>query len=192
MLKPAVDSCFEVAFWLLDRALDDGEYLQPQKMHRLMFLAQAYYASARHGEKLMPASFVIGPEGPIEPTVFRAMERGRPMVDTTTLEEHVEHVLDSVWRQFGTKSVERLTSAIGNHPPVANAKENGLGTEISYEEIVDFYVRALSQNLNRSQSRPGQQDADAPSPDRVLRPKLMRSHTGKAVSVDRWTPRRVD
>jgi len=70
MLKPAIDSCFDVVFWLLDRALDDGEYLQPQKLHRLMFLAQAYFASAWHGEKLMPAVFVIGPEGPIEPTIF--------------------------------------------------------------------------------------------------------------------------
>lgn len=134
----AVDSCFEVAFWLLDRALDDGEYLQPQKMHRLMFLAQAYYASAHNGRKLMPASFVIGPEGPIEPTVFRAMERGRPMVDTATIEESVEHVLDSVWRQFGTKSVERLNTAISKHPPVANATESGMGTEISYDDMVEF------------------------------------------------------
>ena len=111
MLKPAVDSCFDVAFWLLDPALDDGEYLQPQKMHRLMFLSQAYYASARHGEKLMPASFVIGPEGPIEPKVFKAMERGCPMANNSSLEEHVEHVLDSLWRQFGSKSVERLTKS---------------------------------------------------------------------------------
>ena len=118
MHKPAVDSCFDVAFWFLDRALDDGEYLQPQKMHRLMYLAQAYCAAAKYGAKLMPAVFVVGPEGPLEPTVYRAMERGRPMVDTVTPEEDVLHVLDSVWRQFGTKSVERLNSALKNHPPV--------------------------------------------------------------------------
>ena len=192
MHKPAVDSCFEVAFWLLDRALDDGEYLQPQKMHRLMFLAQCYFASARHGAKLMPASFVIGPEGPIEPTVFRAMERGRPMVDTSPLEEAVEHVLDSVWRQFGAKSVVRLNAAISKHPPVVHAQENGEGTEISFDEIVEFYLNALSQNPAKSHGQLGGNSSDAPSPDKVLRPKLMRSHTGKPVSVDRWTPKRVD
>lgn len=37
---------FDVVFWLLDGALDDGEYLQTQKLYRLMFLAQAYLASA--------------------------------------------------------------------------------------------------------------------------------------------------
>ncbi len=82
MHKPAVDSCFDIAFWLFDRALEEGEYLQPQKLHRLMYLTQAYFASARHGAKPMPAVFVIGSDGPFEPNMYRAMERGRPMVDT--------------------------------------------------------------------------------------------------------------
>lgn len=190
MLKPAVDSCFDVAFWLLDRALDEGEYLQPQKLHRLMFLAQAYFASARHGAKLMPAVFVAGPEGPIEPTVYRAMERGRPMVDTISPQDEALHVLDSVWRQFGSKSVERLNATIKNHPPVVEAKENGPGTEITFDSMVAFYVKTLGQ-----QSRIRKEDeafADAPPPERVLRPKIMRSHTGKPVAVNRWSPRRID
>lgn len=192
MQKPAVESCFDVVFWLLDRALDDGEYLQPQKMHRLLFLSQAYYASARHGAKLMPACFVIGPEGPIEPTVFRAMERGRPMVDTSPLDQESEHVMDSVWRQFGPKTIESLNRAINGHPPVALAHENGPGTEICFEEIVEYYVKALNNNLNRNVSSRNAPSDEVPSPDQVLRPKLMRSHTGKPVEVNRWSPRRVD
>jgi uncharacterized phage-associated protein len=190
MHKPAVDSCFDVAFWLLDRALDDGEYLQPQKLHRLLYLSQAYFAAARHGAKLMPAVFVTGPEGPIEPTVFRAMERGRPMIDTVALEEEAQHVLDSVWRQFGSKSVERLNAAIKNHPPVVEAKDNGAGTEISFDSMVTFYVKTLG--AKRQPSPAVEAMADAPTADRVLRPKIMRSHTGKAVAVNRWAPRRVD
>lgn len=192
MRKPAVESCFDIAFWLLDKALDEGEYLQPQKMHRLMFLSQAYYASARHGAKLMPASFIVGPEGPIEPTVFRAMERGRPMVDTTPLDPECEHVMDSVWRQFGAKSIASLNAAIMTHPPVALANENGLGTEIGFAAIVDFYVKALSQGSTSGESLKKGAAVDAPDADRVLRPKLMRSHTGKPVEVNRWSPRRVD
>jgi uncharacterized phage-associated protein len=190
MHKPAVDSCFDVAYWLLDRALDDGEYLQPPKLHHLMFLAQAYFASARHGAKLMPAIFVIGPEGPIEPTIYRAMERGRPMVDTVPPDEDVRHVLDSVWRQFGTKSIDRLNATVKNHPPVAEARENGVGTEISFEAMVTFYVKTLGQQPMRSSRDPSV--ADAPPPDKVLRPKIMRNHSGKPVAVDRWAPKRID
>ncbi|MEQ8736672.1 MAG: hypothetical protein RIC29_17250 [Rhodospirillaceae bacterium] len=191
MHRPAVESCFDVAFWLLDRALDDGEYLQPQKMHRLMFLAQAYYASAKNGAKLMPAVFVVGAEGPVEPTVFRAMERGRPMIDTGPIEEDVLHILDSVWRQFGAKSTERLNTALNTHPPVVKAKDNGVGTEIGFDDLVEFYMTALSDNLGRRDGKGAGSPADAPTVDQVLRPKLMRSHTGKPVSVNQWSPRRV-
>ena len=191
MHKPAVDSCFDVAFWLLDRALDDGEYLQPQKMHRLLYLAQAYYASAKHGAKLMPAVFVIGPEGPVEPNVYRAMERrGRPMVDTIKPDEDAVHVLDSVWRQFGAKSVERLNTAIKNHPPVVEASELGQGTEISFDSMGAFYVKTLG-STTRDRRRIDEK-GDAPAPDRVLRSKVMRSHTGKPVAVNQWSPRRID
>ena len=40
-MPAAVDSAFELAFWFCDRALNDGEYLQPIKMHYLMYLSQA-------------------------------------------------------------------------------------------------------------------------------------------------------
>ncbi len=145
MHKPAVDSCFDVAFWLLDRALDDGEYLQPQKMHRLLYLAQAYYASAKHGAKLMPAVFVIGPEGPVEPNVYRAMERrGRPMVDTIKPDEDAVHVLDSVWRQFGAKSVERLNTAIKTILPLWKPANWGKGRKSLLIPWGRFTLRLLA------------------------------------------------
>jgi len=190
MHKPAVDSCFDIAFWLLDRALDDGEYLQPEKLHRLLYLAQAYYASAKHGTKLMPAVFVIGSEGPIEPTLFKAMERGRPILNTTSLEEDMVHILDSIWRQFGAKSVERLNSAIKNHPPVLEASGTGLGTEISFDSMVAFYLETLSSTTKEQQR--AYENTEAPSSDKVLRAKVMRSHTGKQVAVNRWSPKRID
>ena len=75
-MPAAVDSAFELAFWFCDRALNDNEYLQPIKLHYLMFLAQAYYATAYQGKKLIPAIFVAEEVGPIEPSVFRAWSLG--------------------------------------------------------------------------------------------------------------------
>src|SRR6185437_10665556 len=100
----AVASCFEGAFWFLDRAQSDGEYLQPQKLQRLMFLAQAYFGVLQHGAKLMPATFIAAEDGPIEPTVFRAFARGKPLVDLEPVAEVPKHILDSIWRQFGAHS----------------------------------------------------------------------------------------
>ena len=55
----ACDSVFDVAVWITDRALEDGEYLQPQKMQRLLYLSQAYYGALSRGQKLIPCVFVL-------------------------------------------------------------------------------------------------------------------------------------
>lgn len=182
----AVDSAFEVAFWFLDRAVEDGEYLQPQKLHRLLYLAQAYYGVLQHGAKLMPATFVADDDGPIEPTLYRALARGRPMVDVTPIEEVPRHVLDSVWRQFGAHSIDYLNKLIRRHPPYADALAVGPRSEIPLDAMIAFY--GTQGGNRRAETGP----ADAPPASKVLRPKVMRNHSGKPVSTTRWIPKRVD
>jgi uncharacterized phage-associated protein len=186
MRPTAVDSSFEVAFWFLDRAIEDGEYLQPQKLQRLMYLAQAYFGVLQHGAKLMPATFVARDEGPIEPTIFKALARGRPQIDIKPIDEVPRHVLDSVWRQFGAHSIDYLDKLIKRHPPYADALAAGVGSEISLETMIEFYG---TQGTSRRSAAAAQ---DAPSASKVLRPKVMRNHSGKPVSTTRWMPKRVD
>jgi uncharacterized phage-associated protein len=184
----AVASCFEVAFWFLDRAQSDGEYLQPQKLQRLMFLAQAYFGVLQHGAKLMPATFIAAEDGPIEPTVFRAFAHGKPLVDLEPVAEVPKHILDSIWRQFGAHSTDHLGKLVRKHPPYLDALSAGPGAEIAFEAMIDFYG---TQSLSRR--RGGAVAAkDVPSAEKVLRPKVMRNHSGKPVSVNRWMPKRVD
>jgi len=187
MRPPAVESCFEAAFWFLDRALNDGEYMQPQKLHRLLYLAQAYFGVLQGGAKLMPATFVAAEEGPLEPTLYKAFARGRPMIDQVPVEEVPRHVMDSIWRQFGPHSIDHLNKLVKRHPPYADALAVGPGTEIAFETMVEFYG---TQGLTRK-SKGGAAATDAPNADKVLRPKLMRSHTGKPVNAVRWKPRKV-
>lgn len=187
MRPTAVDSSFEVAFWFLDRAIEDGEYLQPQKLQRLMYLAQAYFGVLQNGAKLMPATFVARDEGPIEPTIFKALARGRPAIDSAPIDEVPRHVLDSVWRQFGSHSVDYLNKMIARHPPFADALAIGPSTEISLEAMIDFYG---TQGATRKTAKVAANDA--PSASKVLRPKVMRNHSGKPVSTTRWMPKRVD
>ncbi len=189
MRPTAVESSFEVAFWLIDRATDDGEYLQPQKMHRMMFLSQAYYGALQSRAKLMPATFVAAEEGPIEPTIFKAFARGRPEVDVGPIGDVPRHVLDSVWRQFGAHSVDYLNKVICGHAPYANAYALGPDTEIFFDEMVDFYGTQGSSHNRTADTSPR---TEAPDAGRVIRPKLMRNHDGKPVSVNRWMPKRVD
>ena len=53
-----VSNAFDIAFWFADTALNENEYLQPQKLQRLLFIAQSYYCIVQKGRKLMPAVFV--------------------------------------------------------------------------------------------------------------------------------------
>lgn len=187
MRPTAVDSSFEVAFWFLDRGVEDGEYIQPQKLHRLMYLAQAYFGVLQNGAKLMPATFIAKDEGPVEPTIYKVMARGRPMIDIEPIDEVPRHVLDSVWRQFGAHSVDYLDKMIKRHPPFSDALAAGVGTEIPLEAMIEFYG---TQGTGRKASQGTA--LDAPSASKVLRPKVMRNATGKPVSTTKWMPKRVD
>ncbi len=194
MRPTAVPSGFEVAFWFLDRAQSDGEYLQPQKLQRLMFLAQAYFGVLQGGAKLMPATFVATEDGPLEPTLFKAFARGKPAVDVAPVEELPRHIMDSVWRQFGAHSPDHLGKLIKRHAPYLDAISVGAGTEITLEAMVDFYS---TDGLTRKKGTGatagmGVTASGAPAAEKVLRPKVLRNHSGKPVSATRWMPKRAD
>lgn len=180
------DSPFDVAFWLLDRALEDDEYLQPQKLQRIMYLSQAYYAAATGGDRLMPCIFVTSIFGPIEPTTFRAFEFGRPNVQVHPIPESPKHFLDSVWRRFGAHTVDYLDRMIAEHPPYKEAAAVGDRTEISIESMVAYYGRRRSRSTDDPESRA--ERLAAPALDSVIRPRVMRSHKGRPVNVHSWIP----
>lgn len=179
----AVKSCLDVVFWISDQALNDREYIQPQKLHRLLYLSQAYFAVAYHGRKLMPATFVTDPFGPVEPTVFHTLAYGRPlMIEGNPLSEQVSHFLDGIWRRFGQYSPDQLTKKVAEHTPVALAMAKGVNEEIPFAEMVAYYTEEAAA---RSAKSSGKVD----HVDQVVKPRVMRSQTGKPVTVATWKPK---
>ena len=185
MAPAAVQSSFDVAYWFVDRALNDNEYIQPQKLHRLMFLSQAYFAVAYDGRPLMPAVFVADQFGPIEPNVFRACSIQRPPIETIPLSEPVSQFLDSVWRRFGSQSANSLSTLVNGHPPYRDALDKGPRSEISLAAMVKFYGRKPTA----TEAKRGGPSFEAPALEQVVRPKIMVSQDGKPVSVKKWTPK---
>jgi uncharacterized phage-associated protein len=183
MASAAVESSFDVAYWFIDRALNDNEYIQPQKLHRLMFLAQAYFAVAYHGRSLMPGVFVADEFGPVEPNVFRACAIQRPPIEPAPIPEIALQFLDSIWRRFGSHTTEALNRQVNGHPPYVDAIAKGARTEISLKSMVAFYG-------NKSSADPELGTAvGAPPISQVMRSKLMVSQNGKPVSVVKWIPK---
>ncbi len=172
-MPSAVNSAFDIALWFADTALEQNEYLQPQKLHRLLFLSQAYYAVAHDGEKLMPAVFVAEEMGPVEPNIYKAFSKGRPNMDVDLFLPHeVETFLDSIWRRFGHQSAENLTRMTKGTVAYKKALKKGRREEISLETM----------RLSFSRAR------ETPALDQVVKPKIMRSQSGKSVVVKAWNP----
>jgi uncharacterized phage-associated protein len=151
-------------------------------MHRLMYLAQAYFAVAYNGRSLMPAVFVADTLGPIEPNVFRACALQRPAIDALPMIMMADQFLDSIWRRFGALSADSLSRQVNGHPPYQNAIAKGLKSEIPLAAMMEFYGRKTTDTDKAARM-------GAPVVEQVLRPRVMVSQTGKPVSVHRWMPK---
>jgi len=174
----ATNSTFDVAFWFSDQALNENEYLQPQKLHRLLYLAQAFYAIAYNGKKLMPAVFVADDMGPIEPTVFQAFSKGRPDVDVEIfLSADIELFLTSIWRRFGHLKSEQLGKVTNKNAAYSLALRKGRRTEILLNAMVSTFKAETEKK--------------APDPTQTAHPdgRVLRTQDGSSVKVTSWAPR---
>ncbi len=167
-----VSNAFDVAFWFADTALNENEYLQPQKLQRLLFLAQSYYSIIHKGRRLMPAVFVADDVGPMEPNVYMAFSRGRPDIDAEIfLPFEVEEFLSGVWRRFGHMPIERLDAITKDTPAYKNAIKGIACRDFSKEMSFSFL-----------------ENRDAPAPTQVAKKKILRTQTGRPVQVKTWVP----
>ena len=168
-----VENAFDIAFWFADTALNENQYLQPQKLQCLLFIAQAYYTVAFNGRKLMPAAFVADEMGPIEPNIYMAFSKGRPDVDARLFLPHeVETFLDGIWRRFGHHSTDRLNKMVNETTAYKQAYKNAPRTEIPLD--------AMRLSFARAEKTPGVAQ--------VVKPKILRTQSGKAVTVKAWVP----
>ncbi len=168
-----VENAFDIAFWFADTALNENEYLQPQKLQRLLFIAQAYYTVAFNGRKLMPAVFIADEMGPIEPNIFAAFSKGRPEVDARLfLPNDVDTFLDGIWRRFGHHSTDRLNKMVKETTAYKQAFNIGNRAEINLD--------AMRLSFARAEQTPGVAQ--------VVKPKVLRTQSGKAVAVKAWIP----
>lgn len=173
----AVKSTFDVAFWFADQALNENEYLQPQKMHRLLYMAQAFYAIAYEGKTLMPAVFVADDLGPVEPTIYQAFSRGRPDVEVELfLTPEVELFLNSIWRRFGHQKTEQLAKITNKSSAYSIALRKGPRTEILLESM----VAAFKAEANQKNPSIAKQFSDGQ--------RVLRTQHGAPVKVKSWSP----
>ncbi|WP_341910399.1 hypothetical protein [Ferrovibrio terrae] len=166
-MVPATRSGIDVSFWLLERAATERITMSLPKLRWLLYLAQAHYAIAREGAKLMPATFLVGDDGPIEPTLDLVFQAGIENPWTPSLSETSEAFLEGFWKRFGVLPAVALHKLVVGDPAWRKAQENGPGSEIS----VGLHRASPKPAAVRSVSHPATPGARrAPAPPVVLPP----------------------
>ena len=172
-MRAAAASSFDVAAWLLARAHRERRRLPPLAMQRLLYLAQAHFAAATGGQRLMPSVFVATTKGPIEPNLARIADFGSPIIAVAKLPKPVTDFLDGIWAAFAALPEARLEAMVMASAPVKAAMSNGPGAVIPEREMAEFH---------RGKGGGGRviaaTDGAAPPPPLI--------HRGKPVS--KWVP----
>ncbi|MBM3507785.1 MAG: hypothetical protein FJX64_08740 [Alphaproteobacteria bacterium] len=132
-MVPAARSTLDVALWLVARADSAGEKLQPQKLQRLLYLAQAHYAGSHEGQKLMPAVFLATELGPLEPNIYYLFQSGEPKMVYADPAATVEEFLMGLWDRYGPRPAEDLLTTIAGDGAFALALKAGRNTEVTTE-----------------------------------------------------------
>ncbi|QDO98739.1 hypothetical protein FNB15_16290 [Ferrovibrio terrae] len=132
-MVPATRSGIDVSFWLLEQAATERIAMSLPKLRWLLYLAQAHYAIARDGAKLMPATFLVGDDGPIEPTLDLVFQAGIENPWSPALSETAAAFLEGFWKRFGALPAIALHKLVIGDPAWRKAQENGPGSEIAVD-----------------------------------------------------------
>ncbi len=127
-----VRSPLDITFWFLGRGDSSGTPLDAIALQNLLYLAQARWAGANGGQKLMPATFLATESGPVEPTIYHVFRSGPPALDFKAPHGAVAGFLDDVWERFGRLGAAHLGDIVRADPSFQSARAQGANEEIVF------------------------------------------------------------
>ncbi len=170
MTKPAVKSALEIANWFFKKAEASKIYLEEDKLHPLMFLAQTHFALKNDMQYLMPGLFVCDNDGFFEPNLKQILEYGMPLMGTPSLPDKINEFLELIWNKYAVKNTFELVGIVKDSPAYRRHYVKGEQTLVSLED--------MSRNF----------DAD---PEARTAKKILISQNGPVV-VSQWNPRKLN
>ena len=129
-LTPMMRSTLDGAFWFVERADSVGVSLSNRKLQSLLYLAQAHFANANGGRRLMPAIFLAADAGPLEPTIYHIFQDGPPRIINTVPGAKVEAFLSEVWRRYAQLSDDDLAGEVAEDRHYRSAHAQGRMHEV--------------------------------------------------------------
>jgi hypothetical protein len=109
------------------------------------------------------------------PNLFRAFSRGRPEIDIELfMPPEIDSFLRHIWSRFGHLTADQLTKLTKRSDAYQKSLKRGRRAEIPLELMRLSFTR----------------DEAAPAADRIVKPKVMVTQSGRAVQVKNWIPGR--
>lgn len=171
MSGPAAESVLDIADWFFKKAETAGIYLEEDKLHPLVFLAQTHYALKYKMRYLVPGLFICDDNGFHEPNLKKILKFGLPLMGKTTLSEQVCAFLELVWQKYGHKNSFELISIVRSSPAYRKHHAKGRAVLVSLEEMsADF--------------------GSTPPPADKQSQRILVSQNGP-VMVSKWQPRKL-
>ena len=177
MSLPAISSSLEAANWFFRRADKDDHYLENDKLHQLLFLAQVHFALNNNMEYLIPSLFVCDERGFFEPNLAKILNYGMPLMEAPTFAEKINSFLELIWQKYSPMNCQELADFIKNSDSYLDNYQTGKKNIVALEDMAQKFKSSLNP---RSFSKAGA------SGNR----KILISQNGP-VMVSAWQPRKL-
>lgn len=174
MSSPHINSILSAANWFFRKADSSDIYLENDKLHHLLFLAQIHFSVGHNGEYLFPGIFVCDNKGFHEPNLAHMLTFGMPLMEAPKFDKEIHTFLELIWKKYSPMSKLQLEDFVKNSDAYNKYFKSGQLTPASLEELTPLFKgTASSAPHNTSKKR-----------------KVMLSQNGPVV-VSQWHPRKL-
>ena len=144
MFLPAINSSLEAANWFFRRADKDDCYLENDKLHQLLFLAQVHFALNNNMEYLIPSLFICDERGFSEPNLAKILNYGLPLMEAPSFADKINSFLELIWQKYSPISSIDLAEFIKNSDSYIDNYQTGKRTIVSLEEMAQKFKSRLN------------------------------------------------
>lgn len=170
MIKSAAKSALDVANWFFKKAEASRIYLEEDKLHPLIYLAQTHYALKYDMQYLIPGLFICDNDGFFEPNLKKILEFGMPLMGEPELQRDTKEFLELLWHKYAAKNAFELIGIIKDTPAYRKCHVK--------DETILLTLEDMTQNFG------------APAEPRTAK-KIRISQNGPVV-VSEWQPRKLN
>lgn len=170
MPKIAAPSAFDVAYWFLQFADKKKFFLEDEKLHHLLFLAQLVYVQRHGNELLFPSMFIATEKGFLEPNLLKIFANGHPYMPRIKIDDKTAAFLEQIWDKYANLPLLDLRSVVIQSQAFQSCYDKDNLMAVDMKQIAELFIPEKEKNSHN---------------------RIRMSQRGPVV-VSQWQPRKVN